>query len=223
MITYNNKKLKETLSALKKNRSDFRSDIGIQNDVTVKRWIEGEDIYVSRLTQICNMYNMDILDFFLIDGQEIKSEEIQENTEPVSIADDIATLLIKKEKEITEIRLQSKEEIFSLKEELHRQEIKHIKEIAELTVRLREEERTRLFEQHDQNATKSKQEMEELRSKMELLVSEKNQENALLQQKLSNLQLEYKELEMSTGMPGSMFKTPTAMADSTVPYNKQRK
>lgn len=220
MIAYNNKKLKETLSALKKNRSDFRSDIGIQNDVTVKRWIEGEDIYVSRLTQICNMYNMDILEFFLIDGQEVKPEVIQESAESVSISDDIATLLIRKEKEIAEIKLQSKEDIFSIREELHRQEIKHIKEIAELTVLLKEEERARLFEQHDQNAIKSKQEMEGLRSKMEQALSEKDQENSLLQQKLNNLQLEYKELEMSVRISGPRYKTPTAVAEPA-PYTQK--
>lgn len=221
MIAYNNKKLKETLSALKKNRADFRSDIGIQNDVTVKRWIEGEDIYVSRLTQICNMYNMDILEFFLSDGQEIKSEKIQEYTEPVSTSDDITTILLKREKEIAELKLQSKEDIFSIREELHRQEIKHIKEIAELTVRLREEERVRLFEQHDQNSIKSKQEVEVLRSKMEQLLSEKDEENSLLQQRLNNLQIEYKELEMLAGMSGPRYKTPTAVAEST-PYKKTR-
>lgn len=221
MITYNNNKLKEILSTLKKRRSDFRADIGIQNDITVKRWIEGGDIYVSRLTEICNIYNKDIIEFFLVDGQEIKPNKIQECTEPVPASDNISILLVKKDKEIAEIKLQSKEDIFSIREELHRQEIKHIKEISELTVRLREEERTRLFEQHDQNAIKSKQEIEELRNRMEQLLSAKDQENSLLQQKLNNLQLEYKELEMSVGMPGSRYKTPTAVAEPT-PYTKHR-
>lgn len=221
MISYNNKKLKELLASLRKNRSDFRSDIGIQNDSTVKRWIEGEDIYVSRLTQICNMYDKNILDFFLIDGQEIKQEEIMQEAEQTSVPDDIATILLKKEKEISEIKLLCKEEIFIVKEELHKQEINHVKEIAELTIRLKDEERTHLYAQHEQDNLSFKKDLEELRTKMEQVISEKDKENSLLQQKLNDIQLQFKELEMSMGTSSPMYK-PIAVAEPSQ-YKKTRK
>lgn len=43
--------------------------LNMGNNITIKRWINGEDCYVSRICEFCTTFGVDLLDFFFIDDQ----------------------------------------------------------------------------------------------------------------------------------------------------------
>lgn len=222
--TYNNRKIKEILDSKGLSKRKVRIALNMANDITVQRWIAGEDIYIGRLLEFCNKFNLSPLDFIEYNGKPIdmdseKSETLKETTNEPSTKIESEPI---EGQSIAEVRMQCKDDIYAIREELHRQEIAHIREVADLTVRIREEERIRLFEQCEQDRLKHKQEMDELRKHTEQLLSEKEKEVSLMQQKMNNMQLEYKELELSIALSESRYKTPIAVAEQQTPYKKTR-
>lgn len=82
MYQYNKKKFKELQERLKLTRSAVRVGLEIKNDVTVKRWLEGEDLHISRLIQFCNKFAVSPLEF--IDKDGVAMSEITPQTNIIS-------------------------------------------------------------------------------------------------------------------------------------------
>lgn len=222
--TYNNKKIKEILDSKGLSKRKVRIALKMANDITVQRWIAGEDIYIGRLLELCNKFNLSPLDFIEYNGKpiDIDSDKSKILKETINEPSNKTESKLIEEQSIAEIKMQCKDDIYAIREELHRQEITHIREVADLTVRIREEERIRLFEQREQDRLKYKQEMDELRKHTEQLLSEKEKEVSSMLQKMNDMQLEYKELELSATLSGSRYKTPIAVADQPIPYKKTK-
>ena len=69
-IKYKNGYLQEWMKANKKNRKDILEAIGTQDYKTCNKWFRGEiPIPVDYMTVICSKFNIDMGEFFTIDGR----------------------------------------------------------------------------------------------------------------------------------------------------------
>jgi len=194
MFKYKATKIKELIASRTIRKVDLRKHFDYSNDVTINRWEKGEEIYVSKLAEICNLTKMSILEFFEFDEKDIKPYGINTQTEPVVTDMPITESgsiehILKKEREITEMKLKHQSEIFALRES-------HIKELTQNTLKLKEEERENLNKQRIQDWERFEEKMKE-----------KDQEITLLKEAMLEMQMQYKELELSTSHTTTRTKT----------------
>lgn len=184
MFRYKTSKIKELIASRKIRKVDLRRHFGYSNDVTINRWEKGEDIYVSKLEEICNLTKTSILEFFEFDEKDIKPygihtpQESETASMPV-VENGSIEYILKKEREITDIRLKHQSEMFALKESF-------LKDLTQNTLKLKEEERDNLDKQRMQDWERFNEKMKE-----------KDQELNQLKESLLEMQMQYKELELS--------------------------
>lgn len=217
MIEYDNCRIAELLKRLNLTRADIRRDLAVTNDATVKRWIEGGDIYISRVVDFCNTYKISILEFFNEDGRNLLELCKNKEIETIDISDNVASLLIKKEQELSEIRIQAQRDIFAVKETAFAAREKYITELADLKISLKEEEQKHLREQYEEQRAKQEKEIADIKEVHAKQLADKDEEIAKLRRDMNNLQLEYKELEMSMGGMSRDYK-PIAVAEPNKSY-----
>ncbi len=73
-LSYKSNALKELLNKFNLKKTNIaKKTFGHTNNETVNRWLEGEDIYFTKLVEICNDKKIDILSFIELDGKGLRS------------------------------------------------------------------------------------------------------------------------------------------------------
>lgn len=73
-LDYKSNAFKELLNKFNLKKTNIAKGIfGQTNNDTVNRWLEGEDIYFTKLVRICNAIKIDILSFLEFDGKTLRS------------------------------------------------------------------------------------------------------------------------------------------------------
>lgn len=72
-ITFNTSAVSELFRKYRIIKTQVAKQFNQTNNVTVERWISGNDIYSTPLARLCSYYNLDILSFFLHDGKPFRT------------------------------------------------------------------------------------------------------------------------------------------------------
>lgn len=72
-LSYNETALKQFMAKLNIARTTLSRKLGLTNNQTVDRWLEGRSIYSHHLLSICNLYRLDLLSFFTYQGHTFKT------------------------------------------------------------------------------------------------------------------------------------------------------
>lgn len=105
MEKYNEKRIQELMQETGAKRADLKRALGISNETTILRYVNGEDIHVSRLLQLASFFGRSVMDFFVRDG-------VVEEAPPAP----------------------SPSRSASVEKKLHEQEIAHLKEQMQLRI-----------------------------------------------------------------------------------------
>ena len=73
MEQYNKNRIRELMQEAGVRRADLKRALGIANETTILRYVNGEDIHVSRLLQLAHFFGKSIMDF--IEGGEDEQEK----------------------------------------------------------------------------------------------------------------------------------------------------
>ena len=73
MEQYNKNRIRELMQEAGVRRADLKRALGIANETTILRYVNGEDIHVSRLLQLAHFFGKSIMDF--IEGREDEQEK----------------------------------------------------------------------------------------------------------------------------------------------------
>ena len=178
-ISYNRERFNEVCKECNLTPYRIWKDIHTGNQITPRRWIDGGDIPVSRLIDFCNFYHIDILSFFLLHDERLDDAMKELNsTQEERGSDSFADERINHVKEISELE---KTHI----KELAEKEIECVRKIGEMRENIRREMKSEF-----------NQDREEITTKYEKKLEQKDSEIVELRQKLVELQTQYKELEL---------------------------
>ena len=86
METYNSKKIRELMKETGACRADLKRALGISNESTMIKYVDGEDLRVSRLLQIAGFFGKSISEFFESDGQPLQQTVKSLGGEQIKIA-----------------------------------------------------------------------------------------------------------------------------------------
>lgn len=209
--SYKETKFKELFKEGRITPTSIRRTSAGGNYSTIKRWTEGEDIYVKKLVEVCNAFDLNLLDFFLIDGNPIQ------NTDSESIlhsSTEIPTsIIVEYERSMAELRLKAQENLFKEKES-------NIKELSNLEISLRKEFLADIEKERERLKDLHQKELEKTKLSLENALKEKDEIIFKLKESISELQLQYKELEMQ--LYADDIRRPTAVAEGKPrPYSSK--
>ena len=126
METYNSKKIRELMKETGACRADLKRALGISNESTMIKYVEGEDLRVSRLLQIAGFFGKSISEFFESDGQPLQQTVKSLGGEQIKIAVGEGGSAV--------LKTQQKADTPFAEKALYEKELQHIKEMTEVRI-----------------------------------------------------------------------------------------
>ena len=130
METYNSKKIRELMKETGACRADLKRALGISNESTMIKYVEGEDLRVSRLLQIAGFFGKSISEFFESDGQPLQQTVKSLGGEQIKIAVSEGGSAVLKTQQANGIKADTS---FAEKA-LYEKELQHMKEMTEVRI-----------------------------------------------------------------------------------------
>ena len=139
MENYNTNKIKTLMTENGVLRADLKRALGISNEKTIIRYVNGEDIHVSRLLQIADFFGCSITEFFLSDGipvaQSVKTLDGKiikplksngSNNHVFSLDSPSQTIRCNNDADV--------QVVLTAERRLHQQELEHYKKMSEMRI-----------------------------------------------------------------------------------------
>lgn len=67
-LKYKNTAWREIFDKMKLRPNTVKNQMGYSTDITLRRWLNGKDCYITKMCDFCNKYGVDFLEFFTING-----------------------------------------------------------------------------------------------------------------------------------------------------------
>jgi len=130
METYNSKKIRELMKETGACRADLKRALGISNESTMIKYVDGEDLRVSRLLQIAGFFGKSISEFFESDGQPLQQTVKSLGGEQIKIAvGEGGSAVLKTQQENG-----TKTDTPFAEKSLYEKELQHMKEMTEVRI-----------------------------------------------------------------------------------------
>ena len=130
METYNSKKIRELMKETGACRADLKRALGISNESTMIKYVDGEDLRVSRLLQIAGFFGKSISEFFESDGQPLQQTVKSLGGEQIKIAvGEGGSAVLKTQQENG-----TKADTPFAEKSLYEKELQHMKEMTEVRI-----------------------------------------------------------------------------------------
>lgn len=130
METYNSKKIRELMKETGACRADLKRALGISNESTMIKYVEGEDLRVSRLLQIAGFFGKSISEFFESDGQPLQQTVKSLGGEQIKIVVGDGDSAVLK----TQQANGTKADTPFAEKALYEKELQHMKEMTEVKI-----------------------------------------------------------------------------------------
>ena len=211
--SYKETKFKELIDEGHLTPTSIRNKIANGQYSTIQRWIAGEDIYIKKLVEVCNVFKLNLLDFFLKDGSPIQCNTPE--SIPNASTDTPTSVIVEYERRIADIRLKSQEELFKEKES-------NIKQLSNLEISLRNEFLVKIEKERERIKDLHQKELERIKLSFEDITAKKDETIFALKSSMIELQLQYKEMEMK--LYAEEVRKPVAVAEEkSRPYTSEQK
>lgn len=127
MEQYNKNRIKELMQETGAKRADLKRALGISNETTILRYVDGEDIHVSRLLQLAQFFGKSISDFFIREGSMSADGNSSVSSKMLSLERKLHELEMTHLKEVMQLRISyerqlaaAEREVELLREELNK-------------------------------------------------------------------------------------------------------
>lgn len=199
---YNKERIKEFIQSSGLTPMAVGRKVGVFNTETCNNWAKGSDIRVSTLLKIAEAYGIDLLEFFIEDGEKMSETYGKKRGEaPPPVAPEGNINYIDYIKEVSEMEKRHLRELMQKDIDLAKKEV-------EMAERIREKVR--------QETAADKQ---QIIDSYEARLTDRDKTIGQLQQQLAELSAQYKELEASGGKGFRPYGV-TGMAESDVNWEK---
>lgn len=236
---YDNKKITAYVKAHKMSARKAQIALNMTNVKALNGWMNGGDLRVSNLLHFVNTFRLNLLDFFTADGkalseqnQESRQTDSQDNlastkpmqSESLNIADiatsntNVSQLVIKHIQEIADLRQKHVVEMAEREKSLLLREMQQEKVVRQEYDAKLEATVTRMEERYERKLNEVQTATEK---RFEQKLSEKDALIEELRQQLTELTLQYRELEASSR--GVLPYQNTTMASESIPQPFQKR
>lgn len=178
---YDKHKLTEIMAEKNVLKFHLQKHFNYTNGTTIDRWVNGEDIYLSKLLELCNYMEISPMEFILIDGKPLSQINMTELPDELDLPSKKEYYTVA---EMFDLKMQCNEQVFSLKEQ-------YITELADQKVKLAQEFQEQISRERREMWREHKAELDE-----------KDEEIAALQKALTDLRIQYaKENKVGRSYP----------------------
>lgn len=182
--SYDKSKLKIMIESGAWKKTHLATSLGMKNVITINRWMDGGDVQISKLLNMCNAYNTSIGEFILKDG--IPIDAIPTKAEEAIFTDNSQTsLILKYEREISDVKLECQQKVFD-------SEHSKTKEISAIELRLKDEYLDKIDSYRKELHKETELEKESIKTFYNEKISDKEKEIEILRRQIEELQLSHK-------------------------------